>query len=123
MSAVDPKTQEWRKSGEYLPPFMRDFHDQKDLFKALFDVVERANQRAAAAGGGHMVDLTWTASHVYTVDIFLWVMAAHGYTLQKSRKPVPFGDIEKFIKDSKKARDAESANVMLTMLQKSSSPP
>ncbi len=26
---------EWLKSGEYLPSFLRDFHDQKDLFKRV----------------------------------------------------------------------------------------
>ena len=35
----------WMKSGEYLPAFMRDFHDQKDIFKAVYELVE--NSRAS----------------------------------------------------------------------------
>lgn len=85
---------QWRKSGAYLPEFMRDFHDQKDLFKALHEVVDRS---CAKPGNLHMRDLTWTDAHVYTVDIFLWVMAGHGYTLQRSRKRWTFPSIYDFV--------------------------
>lgn len=27
--------EKWLESGNYLPKFMRDFHDQKDLFKSM----------------------------------------------------------------------------------------
>lgn len=32
--------QEWLKSGAYLPKPMRDFHDQKDIFKAIHTTVD-----------------------------------------------------------------------------------
>lgn len=42
----------WRREGQYLPEFMRDFHDQKDLFKALQDVVDRATGEDSPANEG-----------------------------------------------------------------------
>lgn len=94
----------WRSSGDYLPEFMRDFHDQKDLFKALQDVVERAN---AKHGGHRSLNAAWSEYHVYTVDIFLWVLAAHGYTLQRSRRKFGFRSVYDFISEAnKRAREA-----------------
>jgi hypothetical protein len=72
----------WLKSGEYLPDFMRDFHDQKDLFKTMHSLY-RDNERA------HEMP-HWCAGHEYVVDWFLWYMASRGYTLQKSRKKIQF---------------------------------
>lgn len=77
-----PELDEWLKSGEYLPEFMRDFHDQKDLFKTMHSLY-RDNDKA-----GEMP--TWVQGHIYTIDWFLWFMASRGYTLQKSRKKIRF---------------------------------
>jgi hypothetical protein len=39
------KTNEkWIDSGEHLPAFMRDFHDQKDLFKAVEKVMGKQEE-------------------------------------------------------------------------------
>ena len=73
----------WLKSGEYLPVFMRDFHDQKDVFKAMHHVITNANENGNPRDG-----------HIYVVDTFLWYMARCGYTLQKSRKDVDFKDMD-----------------------------
>lgn len=95
---------QWRRSGAYLPVFMRDFHDQKDLFKAMQDVVERSNEKH---GGHRALNATWTDYHVYTVDIFLWVLAAHGYTLQRSRQRFGFACIYDFVSAARdRAREA-----------------
>lgn len=99
----------WMKEGRYLPDFMRDFHDQKDLFKAMDEVA----QRSVAKGNRYIEDVSWTSAQVYTVDIFLWVMAKHGYTLQKTRKPFAFGDIGSFVKAAMD-RWKEQASAMLT---------
>lgn len=104
-----PETQRWLESGEYLPPFMRDFHDQKDVFKAMQEVVERANAKHT---GYRSIDVTWTAAHIYTVDVFLWVMARHGYTLQPARKRVPFSDVHRFIGDARQRLHAASAALL-----------
>lgn len=69
---------EWLKTGEYLPDFMRDFHDQKDLFKAIHSAYRNDDP------AGRMP--SWVTSHIYVVDWFLWFMASRGYTLQKCRK-------------------------------------
>ncbi len=77
---------EWLKSGEHLPSFLRDFHDQKDLFKRVEEMVSR---RPIPNGD------SWIGRHVYVIDYFLWFMARHGYTLQKSRQPIEFEDYDK----------------------------
>ena len=84
--------QEYLESGMYLPPFMRDFHDQKDVFKFLDDVQERSIEKHR--NGDRSDSVNWRTAQVYTIDIFLWVMARHGYTLQRSRKKLPFSDID-----------------------------
>jgi len=84
---MDGELKEWRKKGEHLPTFMRDFHDQKDLFKAVHNLTEHEITER----------LSWVDAHIYTIDMFLWFMARHGYTLQKSRKKVNFEDINKNI--------------------------
>lgn len=94
---------EWLKSGEYLPEFMRDFHDQKDVFKAIHNTITNANENGNPRDG-----------HIYVVDTFLWYMARCGYTLQKSRKQVEFkdmdDDIERMRREfSEKFRDMLSA--------------
>lgn len=77
------KLAKWLESGEYLPEFMRDFHDQKDVFKAMHNTITNANENGNPRDG-----------HIYVVDAFLWYMARCGYTLQKSRKQVEFKDMD-----------------------------
>lgn len=97
------KLAKWLESGEYLPEFMRDFHDQKDVFKAMHNTITNANENGNPRDG-----------HIYVVDTFLWYMARCGYTLQKSRKQVEFkdmdDDIERMRREfSEKFRDILSA--------------
>lgn len=82
------KLDAWLESGEFLPEFMRDFHDQKDLFKAIHKL--------------YGSDLSWVGAHVYTVDRFLWYMASRGYVLRKSRRKIDFRpllDHYEFVRD------------------------
>ncbi len=76
---------EWLKSGEYLPKFMRDFHDQKDLFKAMHILYESKDNKSP-----HQNKPNWIEGQCYVIDWFLWYMAIRGYTLQKSRKKLQF---------------------------------
>lgn len=76
---------DWLDSGEYLPNFMRDFHDQKDLFKKMHSLY---GDSAAAKQMPSRVD-----GHCYVIDWFLWYMAGRGYTLQKSKKKLEFRDL------------------------------
>lgn len=89
--------QAWLKSAEYLPEFMRDFHDQKDLFKAIHELVSKneGTQR-----------INWIDAQIYTIDVFLWFMARRGYTLQRSRTKCDFLDIHQTISEQNEARSA-----------------
>jgi len=80
---MSDKLANWLESGEYMPPEFRDFHNQKDLFKAMHNTISNANENG-----------NWRDGHIYVVDTFLWYMARCGYTLQRSRKKVPFRNME-----------------------------
>lgn len=73
-------------NGDYLPNFLKDFHDQKDFFKSmhfLYQDSEGAEDRP-----------NWCDGHIYTIDWFLWFMGSRGYTLQKNRtKNIEFKDL------------------------------
>jgi hypothetical protein len=88
---------DWVRSGEYLPPEMRDFHDCKDLFKAIHESID-------VEGNSYAKAVDWVTGQCYVVDIFLWFMAKHGYTLQRSRKRVEFKDLAATVEGRKKAR-------------------
>ncbi|WP_396180193.1 hypothetical protein [Flavobacterium sp.] len=85
----------WREQGRHLPSFMRDFHDQKDIFKAMLNYFSNAED----------MPVNWQDGHVFTVDWFLWFMAAHGYTLQKTKaKCDDFHDLSVTIESARAAR-------------------
>lgn len=84
---------EFLSSGEYLPPILRDFHKQKDLFK-LIDVGVQKQIEKEAFTKLTFSGYNWLMAHCYVIDHFLWFMAKHGYTLQKSRKDVAFIKLE-----------------------------
>lgn len=93
---------DWLSSGKYMPEFLRDFHSQKDLFKAMHNTITNADENG-----------NWREGHIYVVDTFLWYMARCGYTLQRSRKQVPFrsmdDDIERY-----KNEVSEKFSIMLS---------
>lgn len=81
---IPQQIKDWMKNGKHLPKFMRDFHDQKDLFKCIGGCDDESPNRS----------ISWVQGHIYAIDFFLWFMAAHGYTLQKTgAKGLPFRDI------------------------------
>jgi len=103
------------ESGENLPDWMQDFHDQKDLFKAIYDLWKGSDNAKV------LDNITWVDAHVYTIDVFLWWMGLHGYKLQKSRKKgVDFYDPIQTIEDFKKARNAEIAKIFAKTLKEKS---
>ena len=65
---------------ENLPDFMKDFHDQKDLFKAIYTQYGEGNNKELLS------KVNWIDAHCFTIDVFLWWMGMHGYKLQKIRK-------------------------------------
>jgi len=107
---MDVKLKEYLDSGKYLPDFMEDFHDQKTLFKRLNQFVENRND-------GYTKDINWMSSQVYTVDIFLWYMASHGYTLQKSRKKISFYDVYNDLHQFEEKQREEKGNFLRSIIQ------
>ncbi len=110
---MDNKLKQYLESGNYLPEFMSDFHDQKNLFKLLQGINQRRDD-------DHTKDVNWVAAHVYTVDIFLWFMAVHGYTLQKSRKKVEFMDIDNALAEFEREQRELKAKILQDAFSKDS---
>lgn len=83
------------ESGKHLPPFLRDFHNQKDVFKTLWGVMDKSGLPK------EIQTLGWVNFHIIIIDIFLWWMAKRGWTLQRSRQKVEFLDVNEDIKKYK----------------------
>lgn len=77
-------TQQYTESSKHLPRFLRDFHNQKDLFKTIWG---RTNLSKFPK---EIQDFGWINFHILIIDLFLWWMAKRGYTLQRSRQKVEF---------------------------------
>jgi hypothetical protein len=105
----------WLSDGRYLPTFMRDFHDQKDLFRYLDGIRERSD--ANAQGAPAMAGVDSRAAHVYTVNVFLWVMAKNGWTLQRARKRFSFGDICESVAASTREHLEQCASILSGVLR------
>jgi len=89
----------WLKSGEYLPEPLRDFHDQKDVFKAMHEIIQERP-------GDLIKRPTWIEGQVYVIDIFLWFMARRGWTLQRTRRHGKFRDLDADVAGQSEKRDA-----------------
>lgn len=77
----------------YLPEFLKDFHDQKEVFKTI-------QQWACKENSFEELPNSEIDNQIYIIDYFLWCMALHGYKLQNIKsKEVKFLDINK-IKDN-----------------------
>lgn len=98
---------------EHLPEFMRDFHDQKDLFKAIYDQWNDGDVKNQVLQNVNSVD-----AHVFTIDYFLWWMGLHGYKLQKSRKKgVEFYDPVDTIEYRRKIRQEKQLDILNSVLK------
>ena len=98
--AIDRAVVEWRNAGKHLPPILRDFHDQKDVFKLVHDLTRPPKLDSTIRHP------TWVEGQVYVIDTFLWCMARHGYTLQRSRARLPFDSLADNIAAMNKAESA-----------------
>jgi hypothetical protein len=95
----------WLKSGKYLPNVLRDFHYQKDVFKAMHEIIREDTN-------SHIKRPTWVDGQCYVIDVFLWFMARRGYTLQRTKRRGNFRDIDTDVQTQKKLRDAENAKAL-----------
>lgn len=94
---------QWMDSAKYLPEVMRDFHDGKDLFKAMHEIIDK-NETAN--------DIGFRDGMIYTIDVFLWFMARRGYTLQRSRKDLPFRDLQSDIEQALNHRNSRMTEIL-----------
>jgi len=84
---MDANLKKWRDEQKHLPEFMRDFHGCKQLFKGISDYIVCDADHPAN-------EVNWRQAHCYTIDVFLWFMAKHGFTLQRSRARLEFEDLD-----------------------------
>lgn len=103
---MDPTVQAWRQSGKHLPDFLKDFHDQKELFQAMHDMIGPPNPDDIIKRP------SWVEGQCYVIDYFLWFMARHGYTLQKSRARLEFDSLEDNLRAMKAHRDDVTARLL-----------
>ncbi len=103
--------EEFKRNGGYLPEVLKDFHDQKDVFKSLHWNYENNPPKSFK-----MPD--WAEGHVYVIDWFLWFMASYGYTLQRSRAKVDF----KSTADMHTARKQEEFSALKSYMGKVDQP-
>jgi hypothetical protein len=101
---VKQATKEYVESGDHLPACLRDFHDQKDVFKLMHRLYGHESQTGTF--DHYDVSIPWTTGQCYVIDWFLWFMAQRGYTLQRSRAKVDFRDLDDEVKAMKEDRDA-----------------
>lgn len=102
---MNKKLKQWRAEGRHLPRILRDFHDQKEVFKALHEMV-RVEENSAVA------EVTWITGQCYVIDCFLWFMARHGYTLQRSRAAVEFESLADNVNACTARRDQEFSQLL-----------
>lgn len=107
----------WLSQGDYLPKPLRDFHKQKKVFKMIDELMSRrvANYKCDHGFEPPEVVVNWVAGHIYVIDVFLWFMAKHGYTLQKMRSrkdsPLEFSDLSEAIKTFDERRTELSRSI------------
>jgi hypothetical protein len=105
------RLERWLESGRYLPRFMRDFHDQKDLFRAIHQTI-KVHEKDMVSG------ITWPTAQVYVIDIFLWWMARRGYTLQPARADQEFLSIHETIHQQNELRHAAESAALASWFAK-----
>lgn len=82
---MSEKRDRWMKEGKHLPLAIRDFHDQKSVFKLMHEL-QRLDDKPDMPN--------WVDGQIYVIDCFLWFMARRGYTLQRARIKLPFQDLD-----------------------------
>ena len=102
---MDEQLKQWCMDGKHLPPIMRDFHDRKDIFKAMHELTN-------VEAHEYTTVIPWATGHCYIIDIFLWFMARHGYTLQRSRAKQNFEDLASNVEMCRKKREDAFAEML-----------
>lgn len=109
--SMDKNLIEYLGNGDYLPSVMNDFHDQKDIFQFLATLSKKND-------GFGMDEFSWVMGHVYIVDVFLWYMAKHGFTLQKCRKNLPFNNVYESTSEFLEVKSKQQLTLLQSVLAK-----
>lgn len=97
------------ESKAWLPDFVVDFHDMKNVFKCIEDAVVK--NRISLGDKEHSNgNINWCDALAYTTDIFLWFMAEHGFTLQPSDTGLEHFSIEETLKEWHKRNSEKYLN-------------
>lgn len=102
----------WLKSGEYLPEVLRDFHDQKEVFKAMHEIIQEPGPEE------FIKRPNWIEGQCYVIDVFLWFMARRGYTLQRTRRRGDFRDLGADVRAQTEKRNAATMAALKSALEK-----
>jgi hypothetical protein len=102
---LETNVDQWLKSGDYLPEPLRDFHDQKEVFKAMHSIIQEKPDAMIKRP-------TWIEGQCYVIDVFLWFMARRGYTLQRTRRRGSFRNLDDDVRAQTEARSS-ALNAML----------
>lgn len=86
------KKKKFIDEGLYLPEIFRDDKKRLKLMKIIKNIISENDHK-------NLQDLTIKNLHVLIVNKFLWLMAEHGYTLQKSRAEIDFSDLKSLIEN------------------------
>lgn len=109
-TVVTPEVQSWRKKYLFLPKWLRDFHSQKDLFKTIHQSMDVS--KSSPRGESEEDFVNWVDGHCYVIDVFLWFMARHGYTLQKTRTKLEFNDLDETLNFWEEKRRQDFADML-----------
>lgn len=104
--ALSNEVQAWREAGKHLPDILSDFHDQKDLFATMHWMMGPPEDGCLVRTPNEV------EGHCYVVDRFLWFMARHGYTLQRSRTRLNFDDLQSNVDAMRAKRLQDFASIM-----------
>lgn len=107
---MNNQLKQWREDQKHLPEFMRDFHNCKSLFRGISEHIICDDDNPAN-------QVNWRQAHCYTIDVFLWFMAKHGFTLQRSRARLEFEDLDALLAQLDAARKQASADAFARMLE------
>lgn len=62
----------WLNSYSFLPDFLKDYHNQKDLFKSIHYLLNINKEKKKEGGFPYRVHPeSWIDAHIYTIDSFL----------------------------------------------------
>ena len=98
MTPLKRSPEAYVQTEKHLPSELRDFHAQKAIFKRVWRMVTKSREKHPDRTD-YLRDMDWMAGHIFVIDFFLWFMALHGWTLQRSRvRDVNFYDLESTVK-------------------------